>query len=63
MTGASTAVRLDRPATAPIVWPWVFWSAALATSVCSDAPAAKPSTLQAMTAYIIQPCVAAPQAT
>ena len=62
MTGASTAVRLDSPATAPMVWPCELGSAAFATRLCNEAPAAKPSTLHAITAYIIQPCHAAPHA-
>ena len=58
--GAITAIRLFSAATAPIAWPCVFGSAALDTMLWIDEAAAKPSTLMKITAYIIQPSVAAP---
>ena len=59
-TGATTAIRLFTELTAPIVCPWLVASAALEIKLWIDAATVKPSRLHTITAYIIQPCVAAP---
>src|SRR5450432_1786288 len=59
--GATTAIRLCRPLTAPIVRPCVVASAAPEMMLCIDAATVNPRTLQNTTANIIQPSVAAPQ--
>ena len=62
ITGAATAIRLFSELTAPIVWPCVLASAALEMMLWIDAATVKPSRFSAITAYIIQPCDAAPYA-
>src|SRR6218665_3872944 len=58
--GAITADRLDSEATAPIDCPCVLGAAAFETMLCMADATAKPSRLNAITAYIIQPSVARP---
>lgn len=60
MAGAITAIRLFRPPTAPKVCPWFLESAALEMMLWIVEETVLPNKLAAMTAYIIQPWVAAP---
>ena len=62
-TGAITAIRLFSPPTAPSACPWLRASTAPEMMLWMEADTVAPSRLRKMMANIIQPSVAAPQAT
>ena len=58
--GATTAISPLSELTAPMVCPWLLLSAAEEIMLCTEAVTVPPNKLTAITAYIIQPSVAAP---
>ena len=58
--GATTAIRLFSEVTAPMVWPWLWPSAADEIMLCTVVATVTPNRLTPITANIIQPSVAAP---